>query len=124
MVLERGHPGDERRRIVAERLADELERVAQPLSGDAKLVERLDIGPAQDRLVAAHLLVGRPDARGGRVADPVRLGREDRHDRRTLGPDEVAVVVDPAPVAVGIELPDQQDPGVVAVLVPIAQERF
>ena len=87
-------------------------------------MERLDVGPAQDRLVAADLLVGGPDPRRGRVADAMRLGRADRHDRRALGPDEVAVVVDPAPVAVGVELADQQDPGVVAMLAPVGQQRF
>ena len=98
MVLERRDPGDQRSRIVAERLAHELERVAQPLAGDPQLVERLDVRPAQHRLVAADLLVGRPDARRGRVADSVRLRGADRQDGGALGSDELAVVVDPAAV--------------------------
>ena len=65
-------PRDERRRLRPERLAHELERVAQPLAGDAQVVERLDVGPAQDRLVGAHALVGRPDARRRGVADAMR----------------------------------------------------
>ena len=91
VILERGHAGDEWRSVVTEGLADELERVAQPFAGDAQLVQRLDIGPAQDGLVAANLLVGRPDPRARRIADAMRLGREDRHDRGTIGPNEIAV---------------------------------
>ena len=124
MVLECGHADDQRGGVVAECLADELERVAQPLAGDAQLVERLDVGPAQDGLVAADLLVGRPDPRRGRIADAVRLGGQDRHDRGAIGPDEITIVVDPASVAIGVELADQQDPGIVAMLVPVPQQRF
>ena len=54
----------------------------------------------------------------------MRLGRPDRHDRRALGPDEVAVVVDPAAIAVRVELADEQDPRVVAVLAPVGQQRL
>ena len=78
VVLEGRDPGDEHRRLGAERLAHELERVAQPLAGDPQLVERLDVGPAQDRLVGAHPLVRGQDPRRGGVADAVRLGRRDR----------------------------------------------
>ena len=112
------------RRVVAERLAHELERVAQPFAGDPQLVERLDVGPAQDGLVAAHLLVGGPDPGRGGVADVVWLGRPDRQHEDALGPDEIAVVVDPATVAVGVELADQEHPGVVAVLAPVGQQRL
>ena len=52
------------------------------------------------------------------------LDRLDRHDRRALGPHEVAIVVDPAPIVVGVELADEQDPRVVAMLAPVAQERL
>ena len=48
----------------------------------------------------------------------------DRQDRGALGPDEVAVVVDPAPVAVRVELADEQDPGVVALLAPVGEQRL
>ena len=37
--------------VGAERLAHELQRVAQPLAGDPELVERVDVRPAQHRLV-------------------------------------------------------------------------
>ena len=124
MVLERGDPGDQWACIVAERLAHELERVAQPFAGDAQLMERLDIGPAQDRLVAAHLLVGGPDPGCGGVADVVRLGRPDRHHEDAFGPDEIAVVVDPASIAVRVELADEQYPCVVAMLAPFGEKRL
>ena len=41
-----------------------------------------------------------------------------------LGPDEIAVVVDPAPIAVRVELADEQDPGVVAMLAPVGEQRL
>ena len=124
VVLERRDPGDEQRRLRAERLTDELERVAEPLAGDPELVERLDVGPAQDRLVRPHALVRGEDPRRGRVADAVRLGGRDRQHREALVSDELAVVVDPAPVAVGVELANQQLPGVVAVIPPATQQRL
>ena len=109
----------------AERLADELERVAQPLAGDPQLVERLDVGPAQDRLVGADLLVRGLDPRGGGVADAVRLGRADRSRRaRPSCRTNSRVVVEPAPVAVGVELADEQHAGVVAVDPPGGEERL
>ena len=45
-------------------------------------------------------------------------------DREALVADELAVVVDPAPVAVGVELADQQPPRVVAMIPPAAQQRL
>ena len=62
MVLERGHPRDQRSGVVPQGFAHELERVAQPLARDPELVQRLDIGPAQDGLVPPDVLVGRPHA--------------------------------------------------------------
>ena len=60
-----------------ERLAHELERVAQPLAGDPQVVERLDVGPAQDRLVARGPARRRPrcataPCRGRDAARPAR----------------------------------------------------
>src|SRR6266550_4015136 len=54
----------------------------------------------------------------------MRLRRADRHDRHALGPHEVAVVIDPAPVAVRIELADEQDSRIVAMLAPVGEERL
>ena len=124
MVLQRGDAGDERRRLGREGLPAELERVAEPLAGDPQLVEGLDVGPAEDRLVRPDGLVRGEDLRPGGVADAVRLGRGDRNDRESLVADELAVVVDPASVVVGVELADQQLAGVVAVGPPAGEERL
>ena len=112
------------RRIGPERLAHELERVAQPFAGDPQLVERLDVGPAEHGLVASNVLVGAPDAGWCRVADAMGLHRADRDDRSAFGPDEVPVVIDPAPVAVRVELAHEQHARVVAMLAPAAEQRL
>src|ERR1035437_8986249 len=97
MVLERHHPGGELARPRAELLAEELERVAQPLRSDPELVNGLDVRPAQDTLVPADLLVGEPDARPGGVPDAVRADRAGgREDGRALRRDEDPVFVDQA----------------------------
>ena len=54
VVLQGGDPGDERSGLVAERLANELQGVAQPFGRDPEVMERFDVRPAQDGLVAAH----------------------------------------------------------------------
>src|SRR5205814_3952246 len=98
--------------------------VPQPLAGDPELVERFDIGPAEDRLVAPHMLVGTPDPRRTGVADAVRLHRADRRDAGAVGSDEVVVVVYPLAVPVRIELTDKQDPCVVAMRPPVGKQRL
>ena len=99
VVLERDDPRDERRRLGPERLAHELERVAQALGLDPELVEGRDVGPLEDRLVGPDVLVGQPDPRAGGVADAVRAGRIDRSDGRARGHHEVAVVLDEPSIA-------------------------
>src|SRR3954454_280034 len=54
----------------------------------------------------------------------MRLRRADRDDCCALGADEVTVVIDPPPVAVGVKLADEQDARVVAMLAPVRQQRF
>ena len=61
MVLQRDDPGYELVHFRAERLAEELQGVTQPLGGDPQLVDGLDVSPAQDALVPTDLLVGEPD---------------------------------------------------------------
>ena len=124
MVLERGDAGDQRRRFRRQGLPAELERVAEPLAGDPQLVERLDVGPAQDRLVGPDALVRGQDVRAGGVADAVRLRRPDRRDREALVAHELAVVVDPSPILVGVELADQQPAGVLPVEPPAGEQRL
>ena len=99
-------------------------RVAQPLAGDPQLVERLDVSPAEHGLIAADVLVGGPDAGWCRVTDAMGLHRAHRDDRRALRPHEVPVVIDPAPVAVRIELAREQHARVVAMLAPAAEQRL
>ncbi len=95
VVLERHDARDELVHLRAQGLAEELQRVAEPLAGDPELVDRLDVGPAQDALVAPDLLVGQPDPRAGRVADAVRGDRAGRReDGRALGSDEDPVLLD------------------------------
>ncbi len=122
MVLHGGDPRDQRGGLRGERLADELEGVAQPLAGDPQLVEGLDVRPAEDRLVGSDTLVRGEDLRCRGVADAMRLGRRDGDDGEALVADELAVVLEPAPVAVGVELADQQLAGVVAMGPPARQE--
>ena len=110
MVLERDDLLDDGPGVATQRLADELQRVAQPLRRDPQVVERGHVGPAQDGLVRADALVGRPDPRGHRVPDPVRLGRAYRQDALTLGLDEQEIALHPAPVAVGVELAEEDRP--------------
>src|SRR2546428_2492623 len=49
VVLQRYHRLDDVARLVSERLAHELDRIAQPLRGNPKLMERLDVRVTQDR---------------------------------------------------------------------------
>ena len=54
----------------------------------------------------------------------MRLDGPDRQDQCPLGPDEVAVVVHPAPVVVRVELAQEQDPGIVAMHAPRVEQRL
>ncbi len=70
------------------------------------------------------MLVRGLDPRRGGVADAVWLGRGDRARRHALVADELGVVVEPAPIAVRVELAQEQHAGVVAMEPPRAQERL
>ena len=124
VVLQRHDPGHELIDLRAQRLAEELERIAQPLRGDPELVDGLDVGPAQDALVPADRLVGKPDARPGRVADTVwGHGAGRREDGRALGRDEDPVLLDEARIGVRIQLPHQELTGDLAILRPRPDQR-
>ena len=124
VVLERDDPRDQRGRLGTERLADELERVAQPLGLDAELVEGRDVGPLEDGLVGPDVLVGGQDPRARGVAHAMRARRVDRSDRRPRGQHEVPVVLDEPPVAARVELLDEQPATVLALLAPGREERL
>ena len=124
VVLEGDDLLDHRPGVAAERLAHELQRVAEPLGGDPQVVERRDVGPAHHRLVGADDLVGGPDPRGHRVPDAVRLRGSDRRRADALRLDELDVGVDPLAVPVAVELLDQHHAGGVALDAPGLQERL
>src|SRR2546422_4951688 len=124
MVLHGGDPSDEVRGFRRQRLADELEGVAEPLPGDPQLVERLDVRPPQHRFVGPNPLVRGEDLRRSGVADSMRLGGSDRDDGKTLVPNELAVILEPALIAVGVELANEELAGIVAVGPPARQKRL
>ena len=124
VVLEGDDLLDDRARLAPERLADELQRVAQPLGGDPEVVERGHVGPAHDRLVGAQDLVGGPDPGRHRVAHAVRLHGSDGAGPEALGLEERDVPVDPPAVALRVELLDQDDPRGVAPDPPRGDERL
>ncbi len=125
MVLEGDDAGDQDVDVRPEHLAEELEGVAQPLGGDAELVDRLDVRPAEHRLVGTHLLVGEPDPRRSGVADPVRGHRRGGHERgRALRRDEDPVVLHQALVGRAVELAEEHDAGDLALPAPRGEERL
>ena len=85
-VLERDDAADEFGRLRFHRLADEFERVAQPLGGDPQVVERRDIRVRQGRVERPRRLVRlpghggrpRPDRRRGVRLDGPRAGARSR----------------------------------------------
>ena len=124
VVLERDDALDDRRGLGAERLAHELERVAQPLGGDPQVVERRDVGPAHHGLVRPDALVCGPDPRRHRVPHAVGLDRPDRAHPDALRLDERDVLVDPALVPLRVELLDQHHPRGVTLRTPLGKQRL
>ena len=122
VVLQADHPGDQRSGLRTERLAHELEGVAQALGRDPELMEGRHVRPAQDRLVGPDVLVGRPDPRRGRVPDAVRDRRLHRRDIAAGTRHELDVLVDEPAVALRVQLVDQPGAGRVPVAAPAGQE--
>ena len=110
LVLQRDDRADQWRRFGLDRLADELERVAQPLAGDPELMESRKVGTREAVVKGPHVSIGGPGRRRHPVADEAGGVRSHGDGGQALRLGECPVLAEEAGEGLGLEDLDELDP--------------